>query len=372
MEELKIWTVTDDGGQEASELETTHKTETEELLENVLTKNPNMLQNGLELVGRQLDTAGGPLDLLGVDSEGKLVVFELKRGRLNRDAVAQAIDYASDLASMDLDSLYRHIADRSGNLGIQKIDDFNEWYDKNYSDPDHDPDSLMPPRIVLVGLGVDETTARMVSYLASGGLDVSLLTFHGFRQGGDTLLARNVRVDGSDTPPSTTTPGPTRNDKKSFAEHAQTSGAQPLVDAVTEMFRNQPGHTFTINHSTTRRHFRLGFPWLPRDWTPKAQILFIELVEEGIKVGFHPTGIELAKRSEFEKLQTGGLEFEEAPSMSIWKLNPDINYELTLPLRSLEEWEAREEQLTALVQKVCDGYDALKKETLEEQSSDGE
>lgn len=372
MEELKIWTVTADGSREASELETTRKTETEELLEDVLTKNPAMLENGLELVGRQTDTAGGPLDLLGVDSEGRLVVFELKRGTLNRDAVAQVIDYASALAAMDLDSLYRHIAERSGNQGIQKLDDFKEWYDKNYSDPDHDPDSLMPPRIVLVGLGVDETTARMVSYLASGGLDISLLTFHGFRQGGDTLLARNVRVDGSDTLASTTTPGPTRNDKKSFAEHVRTGGVQPLVEAVTTMFINQSGRRFTQTHAQTRRHFRLDFKWYPHsDWT-KASILFIDLDKGGIKVGFQPSAIALVKSDEFDNLQTEGLEFERDDARTHFNIQGAGGDELKLPLRSLKDWEDRQEQLAALVQKVCKGYDALKEKTLEEKVAGGE
>lgn len=367
MEELKIWTVTADGSQEASELESTREMETENLLEEVLTKNPDMLDNGLKLVGRQTDTAGGPLDLLGVDSEGRLVVFELKRGTLNREAVAQVIDYASGLAEKDLDSLYKHIAKRSGNLEIQKIDDFEQWYDKNY--PDYDLDSLMPPRIVLVGLGVDETTKRMVNYLASGDLEVSLLTFHGFKQGSDTLLARNVKVDGSDTPPISTTPGPTRNDKKRFTERSQTLGAQELVEAVTRMFRNRPGHNFVISHSTTRRHFRLSFSWYPSEWRPDALILFIEPNEGGIKVGFHPIAIELAKQDAFDKLKDeGGLEFERSGGQAIFRIG-STDYELKHQVRSLEEWKAREEQLTALVQKVCDGYDALKKKTQEEKAT---
>lgn len=372
MEELKIWTVTAKGSPEVREMVATRGTDTEEQLERILTENPDMLENGLELVGRQFDTAGGAIDLLGVDSEGRLVVFELKRGTLKRKAVAQAIDYASALAAMDLDSLYRLISERSGNQEIQKIDDFAEWYDKNYSDPDHDPDSLMPPRIVLVGLGVDETTERMVSYLADGDLDVSLLTFHGFKHGSNTLLARHVEVDGSDTAPEPTTPHRTRNDKKRFIERAQTLGVQPLVDAVTRMFINQSDRRFTLSHSQTRRHFRLDFKWLPHtEWT-KASILFIDLDKGGIKVGFQPSAVALAKSGEFDNLQTEGLEFERARARLFFTIPGAGDDELKHRLRSLEEWEAREEQLTALVQKVCDGYDALKKKTLEEQSSDAE
>ena len=366
MEELKIWKVdSNDSPGGSEELLTTREMETENRLEDILAENPDMLENGLDLVGRQVDMPGGTLDLLGVDSEGRLVVFELKRGRLHRDAVAQVIDYASQINAMDLDRLYQHIAEQSGKRGIDKIDNFEVWYNNNY--PEHDTDSVNPPRIVLVGLGVDETTDRMVNYLAAFGLDVSLLTFHGFKQGSDTLLARHMEVDGSNPAPEQKTSG-TRNDKKRFNERVQTLGVQQLVESVTRTFRSQPGANFTISHSTTRRHFRLDFSWYPRDWAPKAQILFIELVKGSIKVGFHPNAIELVERGEFDKLQT---ELEEAPGQSIWKLG-SINYELKLPLRSLEEWEKHKENLDALVRKVCEGYDALREKTLAEKARDGE
>lgn len=85
-------------------------------LEEILVKNPEMLIPGLTLVGRQTGTDGGPLDLLGVDSDGRLVLFELKRGSLSRDAVAQIIDYASDLTSMGIDALADRIATHKDKL----------------------------------------------------------------------------------------------------------------------------------------------------------------------------------------------------------------------------------------------------------------
>ena len=129
MEETKIWSI-DDNGKSAQQLDTTNRMETEGLLEDILTANPDMLEDGLQLVGRQTSTAGGPLDLLGVDTDGRLVVYELKRGRLNRDAVAQVIDYASDLNTKEQDDLSRHIERQSGKYGIEKIDDFKDWYSK--------------------------------------------------------------------------------------------------------------------------------------------------------------------------------------------------------------------------------------------------
>ncbi len=50
-------------------------------------------------MGLQVMTRSGPLDLLGIDRSGDLYVIELKRERLPREALAQAIDYASDIQS---------------------------------------------------------------------------------------------------------------------------------------------------------------------------------------------------------------------------------------------------------------------------------
>lgn len=126
-----------DGSSEANkvtELEPTNRTETEQMLEDTLVANPEMLMPGLTLVGRQTPTTGGPLDLLGVDSSGQLVVFELKRETLTRDAVTQIIDYASSLELLSDDDLAAQIVGQSGKNGIDTIDDFEEWYSQRFPD----------------------------------------------------------------------------------------------------------------------------------------------------------------------------------------------------------------------------------------------
>ena len=111
MEEIRFWSI---DGKQATELKPANQMESEAFLEDILVNNPGLLLEDLTLVGRQTPTEGGPLDLLGVDGDGRLVVFELKRGTLSRDAVAQVIDYASDLDNMDLVDLANHISERSG------------------------------------------------------------------------------------------------------------------------------------------------------------------------------------------------------------------------------------------------------------------
>lgn len=191
-DEFGIWEL-DKTTKDALRLEETARAETEALLEDAFVRNPSLLMPGLELVGRQVPTSNGSLDLLGIDSEGRLVVFELKRETLTRKAVAQAVDYASWLDSLDDADLWTCIAQNSGRDEIDLIENFEAWYD------DHDNwdslESLRPVRIVLVGLGADESARRMADWLATKGAEIDLLTFLGYRygDGGDRmLLARQL------------------------------------------------------------------------------------------------------------------------------------------------------------------------------------
>ena len=125
-EELRIWRVS--SAREVEPLSPFSEMPSEWEFEELLVGNPELLERGLRLVGRQTRTRTGWLDLLAVDADGRLVVFELKRGTLAREAVTQVLDYASDLDAMDSSELAEHIADRSGTGGVQRIEDFEQWY----------------------------------------------------------------------------------------------------------------------------------------------------------------------------------------------------------------------------------------------------
>lgn len=364
MEETKIWAVE---GTSATPLNTTNQMESEGLLENILTANPDMLEDGLQLVGRQTSTTGGPLDLLGVDNDGRLVVYELKRGRLNRDAVAQVIDYASDLASKGANDLSRHIEEQSGNFGIEKIDDFKDWYSKLRASnelSEEDIEALKPPRMVLVGLGVDDTTERMVNYLANGGLPISLLTFHGFvNSEGKTLLARQVEVNIDRIAPNQVSHTPPANRRAQFEKNVQTlpEDVRSVLDAADQMFRSQSVRFF-IGHSTTRINFSSDFSWSPEyGWgdgtrAKRRVVLFLEIDESkrGINVGFNPLAVHFAPE-EFESLDGANIQFVTVQTQALWGTQ-----EYKFPLNSLEEWNAHKDTLAELTQQVCEAYNFAK------------
>ena len=194
MKQINLWRVQQN---EKSELvvdavPSLAETQTEKHLEDLLVASPELLLPGLTLVGRQTPTQGGPLDLLGVDQDGRLVVFELKRGTLTREAVAQVLDYASYLHELEHEQLCRHIEDRSGLQGIPKIEDFDAWHSEQYSGASERLEDR--PRMILVGLGVDDRARRMTEFLADSSLDISLITFYAFELDGQTLLARQTEV----------------------------------------------------------------------------------------------------------------------------------------------------------------------------------
>lgn len=367
MEETKIWAVE---GTSATPLNTTNQMESEGLLEDILTANPDMLEEGLQLVGRQTSTTGGPLDLLGVDNDGRLVVFELKRGRLNRDAVAQVIDYASSLNAMDEETLYRHIAEQSGNMDIQKIDDFGEWYNNNWSD--EGSETLMPPRMVLVGLGVDGTTDRMVKYMNSSGMDISLLTFHGFLESnGKTLLTRNVEVERADTVVSKQGKSTyrARNNRKGFVERAQTLSpdVREVLDSVERMFRSQlRGYTTGYSRASARMNLKLDYSWQKNSLNRRVSV-FIDIGEEQntVNIGFYPPSIALVSIDEFAKLKEDGINFVETKTPAI--LGPEgIEYDIIFSIRSQEDWSAKREALTTLTRKLREAYDASREKAQSE------
>ncbi|MYI18886.1 MAG: DUF91 domain-containing protein, partial [Acidimicrobiia bacterium] len=143
--DIGIWEI-DRASRVGTKLGFAERVEAEEMLEDVLVANPDMLMRGLRLVGRQLPVETGYVDLLGIDEDGRLVVFELKREKLTRDAVAQILDYCSHLEALPDSDLASLIAERSGKRGIDRIADFDEWYASQVGD------SIKPVRMVLVGL----------------------------------------------------------------------------------------------------------------------------------------------------------------------------------------------------------------------------
>ena len=261
-EEVRLWTV--GNPKEVKPLDPVKEMSTESEFEDLLVENPDMLEPGLELVGRQTSTPSGWLDLLAVDRYGRLVVYELKRGKIGREAVAQVLDYASNLDSMNTADLAKHIAERSGKKGIRAIDDFEQWYSENIGEDDLS--RLRPLRMVLIGLGVDPVAERMAKFVSGGPVDLSVVTFQGFMCRGDRLLARQMEVrPGRGQPGHGPHHEPVAEKRQALREFLASKGFKKLFDKVHADLRRylpergvweDPGETgisFQVNEPDTKK-----------------------------------------------------------------------------------------------------------------------
>ena len=341
MEEIKIWAI---DGSEVADLKSTGQTETEKLLEDALVSRPDLLLEDLTLVGRQTSTEGGPLDLLGVADDGRLVVFELKRGTLSRDAVSQIIDYSSDLDRMELEGLANHISERSGSHGIEKIEDFQDWYieDQGFEDLD----SLKPMRMFLVGLGVDDTTERMVRFLAeNSGMDISLLTFHGFTMDSKTILAKRVEVDSHDDKP--TGGPPSRGERWKLLEvRVDEFGIRELFDWVRNVFKDHwPEAT------------QLPSPHKNPPWGRNINVKLNKRTYVRLETGRDEMGIVFNRNSVILDTDAFKPPMQTIPH-TFWPKKSELEDSGTEVHFSLtaDDWETHKEKLTVLIQSLYEAW----------------
>jgi len=155
--EIKVWQI-EDG--ELTPLETTmaeaRRTELEDL-EQWIRSYPSILGQDILIIGEQVQTKSGPLDFLGIDRSGNTVIIELKRDRIPREALTQAMDYASDVATWDFDRLSEECA----KYAEQSLD---TYINDSFEDLDlQDVSVNQMQRILLVGTYVEESLERMVA-----------------------------------------------------------------------------------------------------------------------------------------------------------------------------------------------------------------
>lgn len=159
----------------------------EKNLEDWIESDSSLLQSGLVIVARQMPVEAGYIDLLAIDSQGRWIVIEIKRGQLDRQTVAQVIDYASCISTIPNDELIAKTNSylKHRELTIQKLLDERSAGDALDS---------RDVELVIVGIGKMAGLDRMTNYLANQfQVPISIISFNAF-QGDDEqmLLVREL------------------------------------------------------------------------------------------------------------------------------------------------------------------------------------
>lgn len=159
-------------------------------LEPWIESDPGIVGTGIAVIGRQVVTRSGPIDLLGIDRSGNAVVIELKRNKLPRDVLAQAVDYAADVASWSIDKFSEICSDKHS----QSLE---EYLGEVFEDVDVESLNINDTqRIILVGFAIESSLERMIEWLSDGfSVNINAVVLHYTKtKSGDELLTRTTII----------------------------------------------------------------------------------------------------------------------------------------------------------------------------------
>ena len=177
----------------------------EERLEDILAREISLASANWLVIGRQVPTPWGKLiDLLCIDTEGNLVVLELKRNKTEREIVAQILDYGSFVKSIQADEVRRIFAkyqkDYPSTLPATTIEEAFIARFKGLRVPD---DFNGSHELVIVAASLDAATERIVQYLAEEyDVRINAVFFRVFRDGDREYLTRAWLRDGDSADPA--------------------------------------------------------------------------------------------------------------------------------------------------------------------------
>lgn len=192
-EEIKIWQV--ENGARLTEINRS-KLDFEERLEGWLNQDISILSANLLIIGRQVATDYGKyIDLLCINSNGDLVIVELKKDKTPREVTAQVLDYASWVKDLSHERILNlanvYLAKKSTNL--------EEAFQQKFGD--EMPDVLNDSHsMVVVASEIDESTERIIKYLSdSYGVNINVAQFQYFKnENGQEFLARFFLIEQSE------------------------------------------------------------------------------------------------------------------------------------------------------------------------------
>jgi len=169
-EDVRIWEILD--GDDLKELSKA-KLNFEARIETWLEKDISIISNDLLIIGRQIETDfGGVIDLLCLESNGDLVIIELKRDKTPREVVAQILDYASWVKDLSYEKI-NEIANKflSINAPLEKAFQLRFGIEL--------PEIINNRhKMLIVASKIDNSSERIIKYLSDYyGIGINAATF---------------------------------------------------------------------------------------------------------------------------------------------------------------------------------------------------
>jgi hypothetical protein len=156
------------------------KLKLEKELEDSLQSNIEILNDNWLVIGRQVITNFGKyIDMLAIDRNGSIIILELKRDKTPRDVVAQAIEYASfveTLDSVDIIDIYKKFDDKY----LQTDKSLDENFENKFGIELNEENVNTSHKIIIVATEMDSSTERIISYLNKSDIPLYIVFFKVF------------------------------------------------------------------------------------------------------------------------------------------------------------------------------------------------
>ena len=195
---IGVWTVDGDAPQRVAP---SPHVDLEEQLEDWIVADPTLLPGDLKIIGRQVTLDGGRLDLLAIDWQLRWVVIEIKRGQLQRETVAQALDYAWSIERLPAGELRANLFPPHPTL--HNVEELSSVVQQQLQS--EATSELRDVQVMVVGVGVNAGLDRISEYLGRFEVPITVVSFRVFeRDRGPHLLIREIPEEqaGPQKPPS--------------------------------------------------------------------------------------------------------------------------------------------------------------------------
>lgn len=186
----------------------TARLDDENQLEELIAQDVSIINADWLLIGRQVRTSFDKrIDLLALDANGSVIIIELKRDKTPRDVVAQAIDYASWVETLEDNQLVDCYLDFATKYKLpeQSLDAaFKAKFGLSLADVTLNDSHQM----VIVASELDASTERIITYLNNRhGVGINAVFFSAFSDGNNRYLSRAWMIDPQETQQLVTTRG---------------------------------------------------------------------------------------------------------------------------------------------------------------------
>lgn len=260
--------------------------------------NPRVLGEDIMIVAVEFDrwqsftgdSKKDRLDILAIDSSGRLVVVELKRGPATSHVDLQVLKYAAAVSRFDpetlVDAYRRYLKSRGEDVTQQTA----EARLAEFTESPPDLETLRQPRIILIAQSFDESVTNTVVWLSESNIDIVLMRYQLYQTSSDPVFVVSQMYPTPETEEFILTPR--REEVEQVKAKTKTERRQrDAVKVLAEERALEPGTRLHLEPSGVNEELRSAVEvWLAEDpsraegeWTgvPAAPVKWAHTGERG-------------------------------------------------------------------------------------------